>query len=501
MPVNEKNGNKGLLEQGWHQMQSILDQEMPQKHQNKWVFWIPLGALGVVLAIIALMYFPVDKANETAPQKQADPHPSFAQSEPNAISSGSTETLDGSAETLTVKTVPLSSSTAASSDSSETLDVKTEVLNGSAPISGVRKEILNSSVATSADETETLSGTAAVSDVRKETLNSIAATSANKAETLNGTTPESDGNTKTLKRSASISAEKKISVTGVEQVALIATVVPSDRPAAPTATRSVYRQENLTPIAAEIVSPATLEYGPQIMPILPAASQIRPKVGLEVFGAPHFGSSFELRGIEAGALASLTLGRKWKLLGGISYGHYNKNGINVLGGNSANADAESITIPLNADTTTVGSPSYDPTIAYSKIGYDTARLLIEKFNYLHLPVVAQYRIGRFISVTGGLKVSYLLNAPSGKIVNGFSSLNAQSGLFDLNTSRNFLAVENILRKWDIAPIVGIAFDIGRRMAFDIQYQHGLIPYVDRPTEGARSDYQRTVSLALRYRIF
>jgi len=235
-------------------------------------------------------------------------------------------------------------------------------------------------------------------------------------------------------------------------------------------------------------------------PIIPEATQLKSKVGLELFGAPHFASNVQLHGIEAGAMATLTLGRKWKLLGGASIGHYNQSGLIMLGGLSQNSDVETYAVPVIPDTAGFGSPLADLKVDYNQIGYDTAELLTEKFNYLHFPVLAQYRIGRIISVTGGVKVSYLLNAPSNKNLRGTTLNSAQGSPLDLTSSSNFLDEENILRKWDVAPVIGIALDIGRTLAIDLQYQHGLIPYVDRPTDNDRSDYHRTVSLGLRYRI-
>ena len=98
-------------------------------------------------------------------------------------------------------------------------------------------------------------------------------------------------------------------------------------------------------------------------------------------------------------------------------------------------------------------------------------------------------------------MSYLLNAPSDKSLSAISANSSQVDLQNINASQNYLVEEDILRKWDIAPMVGIAFDLGRRLNIDLNYQHGLIPYVDRPTESDRSDYHRSVSLGLRYRIF
>jgi hypothetical protein len=59
--------------------------------------------------------------------------------------------------------------------------------------------------------------------------------------------------------------------------------------------------------------------------------------------------------------------------------------------------------------------------------------------------------------------------------------------------------EGVVRRWDVAPMVGLGWDITRLLTIDVQYQHGLIPYIDREAV-ERSDFNRTLSVGLRMKI-
>ena len=494
MPVNEKNGNGELLEQGWRQMQGILDLEMPQNRNKKWGLWIPISIVGIALIITALMYFNTDMVNDEVPVKQANPHQSFALTEQENASRD--EALLGGSRAP--KSNALSSVDAKDFDSDKNFGAVKEdqALN----TSGGSTEI---TVVSGDDKIEVQSTTENV--IVSSGTEEVVVSSGTEEVVVSSGTEEVVVPSGTEEVVVPSGTEEVVVPSGTEVVALSSnadlppTSLNHDKAVISMAGMATQQDVDM-PATIDVVAPGSLNYQPAAQPIIPVATQIKPKVGLEVFGAPHFVSNVELRGVEAGALATVTLGRKWKLLAGASYGHYDNNGLINPGGQSSNLDVETFAVPVVVDTSTFSNPNADPEIAYNKIGYDTAQLLSEKFNYLHFPVLAQYRVGRFISVTGGLKVSYLINAPSDKNLSATPLNSSQGYPLDLNNSSNFLVEEDILRKWDIAPVIGVAFDMGRRIAFDLQYQHGLIPYVDRPTDSDRSDYHRTVSLGLRYRI-
>lgn len=491
MPVNEKNGNGELLERGWRQMQGILDLELPQNRNKKWGLWIPLGIMGVALLIAALMYFPSSKANNVAPIEHANPQQSFAQTDQNVQTQSDEESLirspvkaldENKAE---VDKQRIASSSATDLDDQEITPSSDPSVEPRSPDNVQLALVPRQSTLVAVQSTPVAVQSTHVSLQSVDDLNQQNTNTSDIAVLKNDIEIATQAGTE---EAASTSNSKLASSTLSDDNANASSEGLRDQP------------EDVLFSEIDVIAPGSLVYHLAGQPIIPAATQIKPRVGLEVFGAPHFVSNVELQGIEAGALATVTLGRKWKLLGGASYGHYNNDGLLSLGGQK-DLDRETFSVPVVADTSTFGNPVSNPEIDYNKIGYDTAQILSEKFNYLHFPVIAQYRIGRFISITAGIKTSYLLNAPSNKSLSSTPVNSSGVDVFDLNASQNYLVEENILRKWDIAPIVGLAFDFGRRMALDVQYQHGLIPYVDRPTESDRSDYHRSLSLGLRYRIF
>ena len=153
---------------------------------------------------------------------------------------------------------------------------------------------------------------------------------------------------------------------------------------------------------------------------------------------------------------------------------------------------------VSQDTTTYPGSQI---LSYQLLNYDTALLISEKFNYLHMPVTLEYRLGRNVNLVGGFKVSRLISAPP---VAETPDILFRSGFnngstADAEVAKSDLIDEGVVRRWDIAPLVGLSVDMGRRFALDIQYQFGLIPYIDRPASN-REDYNRSLSLGLRYRV-
>jgi hypothetical protein len=106
----------------------------------------------------------------------------------------------------------------------------------------------------------------------------------------------------------------------------------------------------------------------------------------------------------------------------------------------------------------------------------------------------------------GAKVSSLLAAPARYRLN--DSRFSASPYDPVSASKGFLYNYGILRKFDVAPLVGISYNIGERLSLDASYSHGLVHYINDTTNSTnavaltvdRSDFHRSASLGLRYRI-
>ncbi|MDX1408022.1 MAG: outer membrane beta-barrel protein, partial [Saprospiraceae bacterium] len=134
------------------------------------------------------------------------------------------------------------------------------------------------------------------------------------------------------------------------------------------------------------------------------------------------------------------------------------------------------------------------------VNYDTARILADRYNYLHLPLILQYRLSPKLKVSVGVKGSRMLSAPSEYAISDQSGSFNQNVTLSARGSNNFLYNYDILRKWDVAPLLGLGLEVGRRMSLNVNYQHGLIPFVDRSGIIDRSDYHRSLSVGLQYRM-
>jgi hypothetical protein len=130
--------------------------------------------------------------------------------------------------------------------------------------------------------------------------------------------------------------------------------------------------------------------------------------------------------------------------------------------------------------------------------YSEAKQLTDKFHYIHVPLRVEYRITPNFSVMAGMKVSALVAAPARYRLDderfGAGQLLQASG------SRSFLYNYDILRKLDVAPLVGMSYAIGERLSLDASYSHGLVHYINNSDAGDRNDFHRSAALGVRYRI-
>jgi hypothetical protein len=486
MPVNEMNGKGELLEQGWSRMQDILDQEMPNISKRRFGLWVPLSALGIAMLIIAMMYFSGEKEAKTAPVEQANPHTSFAQTTSDITVEEATVIEDSVFKGNTNEGLSGESSLGESDLNSDASELMNNVSGN-----GAKEHQTEDVPSSELSESQKLNQHAGDIETQIQTNSKTSVVDFTSAENKNeksaGITNINSGMAANNRPSSEIGKNGGIGLNNGaplinSETTVMNRVVVSSKP-------------------VNAIDVTSLDQAPLAMPIIPVAAKVKPRIGMDAFFAPHFAAPVQMQGYEFGALATMSFGRKWKVMAGASIGHYNKNGVFQLGGLSRELSVEALLVPTIPDSTLVNYPDSDPEVAYDLISYDTAQLLTEVFNYLHIPVLGQYRLTNFLSVIGGVKFSHLINAPSSRGLSAIPQFGSSAGTFDLKSSRNFLEEENILHSWDVAPVVGLAFDVGGRFAFDIQYQHGLIAYIDRPTEGDRSDYQRTLSIGLRYSFF
>ena len=241
---------------------------------------------------------------------------------------------------------------------------------------------------------------------------------------------------------------------------------------------------------------ALLEPPVAVMPTAGYEVVKKSKLGLHVFGAPHFDEAIRVNGLEAGLLVGYDVASRWSVRAGVSYGYYEENGLVDLDF-SKSMDRASQEIDL--------TPVLDPGSTYPQldinelVSYDTAQVLTNKLSYIHVPLHVEYRLTKNLGVIVGAKFSWLLSAPVENGVRG-TSFSGSAGSMDLNNVGNFLIDFDVLKRFDWAPSAGISWRAGRKFAFDVQYFHGMIPYIDRSEVANRSDYNRSLSLGVRYRV-
>ena len=265
--------------------------------------------------------------------------------------------------------------------------------------------------------------------------------------------------------------------------------------AAPGLSNEVYDQNPPGPTSAPVIDP-----------VIGASSGA---FGMRVYGQTHLVTPVNIRGLEGGVLATYSVSPRWELAAGIGYGHYNNNGLVDISAKEDRAFSHTNDLTVSnelLDTAQSGTPvaNFDQQLL-SSVNYDTARLLTEKMNYIHVPMMAGYRLTRSLWLDFGVRMAFLVSAPpnGGLEVTGTGTFtgNPQPNVVRYDPATDYLKDENVLRSFDVAPVVGLRWAIGDRFALSAQANIGLIPYIDRPHSGDRDDYNRSLSLGLSYRIF
>ena len=241
--------------------------------------------------------------------------------------------------------------------------------------------------------------------------------------------------------------------------------------------------------------PAALDARFTIPSIAVQTSKAGNAFGLEVIAATHVNADGNpFYGVETGLNTTLRTGRRLNLNAGVSYGYYNVDGLGILG-----IDKD-LDLELQDNQNTPGQNTgvlYDVTDLFAhSLDVSEVKQLTEEFHYIHFPVSVAYLITPRLSAAAGMKISALISAPARYQLNDSrftaSSLNS--------SSKSFLVSYDVLRKWDIAPIVNLTYRMSRHLSIDASYAHGLVHYVNSSGAQDKSDLHRSGSIGVRYRI-
>lgn len=238
----------------------------------------------------------------------------------------------------------------------------------------------------------------------------------------------------------------------------------------------------------------------------PVTSNISPW-SLRVYGDAHLVAPVAFRGIEGGVAVGYDITPRWAVSAGVGYGHYDNSGIVNFSKTSDQFSQTSydLDVPQELlDTTSFLGTADQQNVIISTISYDTAQLLTNRLNYIHVPMSVSYRATRRLAIDAGVKLAFLVSAPAnaGLEAPGFTNTgSAGQPSLKLDRDTDYLRDEGLLRTFDVAPTIGLRWSATRRLDLGVHLVYGLIPYIDRTYEGDRDDYNRSLALGLSYRIF
>ncbi|MDX1476657.1 MAG: hypothetical protein R3301_03090 [Saprospiraceae bacterium] len=467
MPDNRKYEAQDLIERGWQQMSELLDREMPQKRKRRgaaWLLW-GIGAL-VLLAGVSLILLRTDSPEQVTPAEPSGQHHALA---PEATAPS---TIPGSA-----------------------VEHDREV-DPAGPVDKAASEPARQATADAVARTT-------AGDERKMESPDAADRSTAASETIR-TTTRSEGVTGHDPESRPTSGQLAENMASPDSTSVQPETSPTRADAPPGINAEIPGRSIVIVDEASRLDVTPLTSAMRQIPAFVALDGIeRRALALHGLTAIHLNDAISVYGVEAGIALTYDVGRRISLMTGLTYGHYRERGLFRI---SPNKQFDELASPVDQDTTMGGSPGTGTsvlanTIYDNTVGYDTARILADRYNYLHMPLVVRYQLTPKIGLSLGIKGSRLLSAPSEYAIDQQSSSFTQNLRLDGNGPNNFLYNFGILRKWDVAPLAGVTLQTGRRTELDVHYQHGLVPFIDRMGVIDRSDYHRTLAVALRYRIW
>jgi len=464
MPDNQKY-HEQLIDQGWERMSALLDKEMPVGRRDRKLIWW-LSATGVLLILSLWGYYAAVNTDKQSPQETP-----IVQDDTRAIVSVESEQAAGNdiAANDAQPIVNLEASAEFNSvdNGEEIRSDKTARLTESKDSKGRDRGLTEEA---RAPQVTDLDGR--ILEAKPGTQN-MTSTNSTKAEPMSNT----------ISQQMNLIEDAAVPIIQLEELV---------DPNMSTDSREQFSFGTIQmPIAREY---KTKE---RALAIIPAHARKKHGVGLELFAASHVNSDGNpFYGIETGAGAIFRTHARLQVHTGISYGYYNVDGLGVFG-LSKNSDEEALGSNQGGPYTGV---EFDVQDVYSNsLPYSEAKILTEKFHYLHLPVKAEYRITPRFSVTAGVKASMLIAAPARFGLNDTRFSSTQPAA--LSGSKSFLYNYDILKKYDIAPMVGVGYVIGSRWSLSLTYSRGLIHYINTSESADRTDVHRSGSIGIGYRLF
>lgn len=457
MPDRDMERHDELVDRGWQQMSEVLDREMPQSRpRRKLLVWIPIAVIGLLAVSYGTWASGILKGNNVNDNKPVQTEQTDKKEVNDNILSSRFQKESNNPDQVEV-------------EHDSDVAVSESVVEAEAVADDLRTTVLADPV----HESENIASTN--SNYQKNRILGLS----DESNELDLDRRDMDGATNLPGiSSADVSSSGDVRKLGI-------TPISTDRFAFP-----VNYVESRLPSA---FSARMKEVGF----ITPSSVMFEKKFGLDAYVASHWDSPFTLQGIEAGLLVSWDFSRRWSVTSGLAYGHHRKLGIADLSPGKSD-DQELALNPSDPDTTSFTGGTV---VDLSRVSYDTAETLINKLNYLHIPLHVEFRATRGLSLRAGFRTSYMIGAPVSQMGRVFIAQPQFSNnvLLDANSSPRFLVKEGVVRRWDVAPMFGVGWEITRLLAIDVQYQHGLIPYIDREAT-ERSDFNRTLSVGLRMKI-
>ena len=417
-----------LEDRGWRRMAELLDREMPKKDRRRGMLWWTT-ALGLLLAVAVWGYYsltpvshtdaPIERIQQQA-QEQISPVADIEINNKDVANAGDKNTVSDA-----VVEREIASSGRQQIEAAAAVESAGEVSNlRREAVLSVRKDqisILNTGLV----EDQSNSGF-------QEGITSISVKQPDNSEMEVVLSPASD----------------ELGESEIEQVTGIVELESKEN--------SSYELRN-TEALSGLSSPMIA--GLQTPGIDIAQNRIKPakrKSGFELqaLAAVHsdFGTA-PIYGAEAGVAAVFRSARRIRIRSGVSYGYYNVDGVPLFG-LSKNRDLESIDLGTNPGSQY--DPLYDQMdILTNQIEFTAAEQLTKQFHYLHMPVAVEYSFLPRWAVMVGARFSYLTSAPARYEFNDPVFFTGNFGSF--SSTKSFLYDYEVLRKFDVAPEVGLSF--------------------------------------------
>ncbi len=439
---------RSLIDRGWQQMTAILDREMPLQRKRRpgaiW-FFVILGVL--VSGAIAFGYFHNTQSVSESPAHSSPVSEPMQQRSASAMAGNANEMSTSS------ETVPQSESAAAHTE------IATEAV-----VPGKVSPISRSGAGLTTMR-HTLPNAQAVHNPLPEQYEAqVSETTENRVDELAAATGQAESN-------------EEMNATARQSIAL----------REPIAVSRLGRNA-LTVMGEKVPCRTTI-----IQPVL------KKNLHLEGLVAVHLnGEGGPFYGIEAGVLSAVDVQRHIRMFAGVTGVYYNTSGLTHIGQGQSTDLAKAFTDPTTGNYVP-GYPFDLSSIADNTLPYPSTARLTEAFYYLNFPVRIEYRVSPRISVAAGVKALVLLSAPARYRLENQTSY---VGVADnrITGNRNYLYHYDILRKFDVAPTVGVSWQAGMHTWIDFGYSFGLVPYINRSGIPGRNDFHRAANVGLRFDI-